>query len=180
MYIVLKQIDEKEVLPESKISQFNKNVVDNNLIIALSNTFGFDDEKLTANANFINTITKKGSTKIFVFRFSEYACSSCVEFALNELKNLKPHVKDSDILIISSFSKNRDYYILKKKIKEKYSFINEFNDIQIIGELKSIVAPHFFILDNEAKIKYFYMYQDNIKVLNEKYFDVIKTKFKHR
>lgn len=176
LYYLLNLRKQPSEISNKELAQEN---VINNLINSFSKSFKFNNHDLKCSTILSDSLKKSILTKKFVLRFSEFACITCIDDALNQIKELKPDVKDSNILIISSFSESRGFNIFKNKFKSDYTFINESVDFLIEGELKNVLQPHFFILNNELKINNFYIYQENIPKLNKHFFNKIKTEFKY-
>ena len=175
LVVVLLYVNSNINQTTSSNEYISKSNLDKNLIDFISKKFIIDNSYLKSSGFLSDTLKKNILNNKLVLRFSEFACTTCIDDALNEIKKIKHIIKDSNVLIVTSFSNVRDFEIFKSRFKSNYNFINEYQDFAMVGGLENISSPHFFILDNDLKINSLYVYQKNIKDMNKIYFERIKT-----
>lgn len=108
-------------------------------------------------------------TPLLVFRYSNYACNICIDFALDELKKVFPdYASNPNILFIAS-----DY-----KSKTKTNFSNSINikESNLGLSLEDTKLPFYFILVND-KAEHVFVPDKSAPELTKTYLSEIKKRY---
>ncbi len=126
---------------------------------------------------YLKSVLSDKRKKLFVCRFSEYNCSSCVNYSIKMLLKSADFIGKENILFLGNFTDNRIFQREMKLYGIDSSFmVLNTGDVQILADKLEI--PYFFILDgnlnvlsismpNKATPKLDYSY---IELIGERYF----------
>lgn len=123
--------------------------------------------------NIKNVINEK-TKKILVCRFSELACESCIQFAIENIKKRSEEVGVDNIIFLCSYMNNK---MLMRMIEiyniEQYKVFN-YNSLAI--SIDDWRKPYYFILDHNLTISDILIPQKTSHSLINHYFNSILDK----
>lgn len=112
-----------------------------------------------------------------VLKFSQYHCSSCVDYALKELKLMNNKISNDKILIIGAYENKRLFQIIKKKhsIDIPFYFLRTQDDSDKI--LNEENMPYICIVNKERITRDLLIPIKEIPYHIQKYFNIISRKY---
>jgi hypothetical protein len=122
----------------------------------------------------IGSIIQK-STKL-VLRFNEYTCDVCVRDEISALEGIAKVIGKENIIVISSFSRIRDFISFKKLNQIPYSCYNLCKS-NLGLDIEKLNHPFLFVLDDDFITKLVFIPETNISFVQTDYFNIIINRF---
>lgn len=145
-----------------------------NIVKAEASQFMLQSRSITgAEESIAALMSTEGHPKL-IFRFDKYACETCLDNAIADLEQYREKIGESNILILTSFTVERDWLLLKNRLKGKYQYYNMKSDTWIRYEKEGEhLPPHFFMLTTAMKPAFFFFYTKELPELNKGYFEAV-------
>lgn len=165
------------------VEKFNKlhleyNNLKNNYFLQLNDNLSFINPNKKIIDIFGDTLSLKDimfHKPKLVFSFSTFACSSCVESAIERLENIETGVGCENIILLTNYESVRDLVVFYKRTKLNYP-IYRINDEFFNLGVDKIHLPYFFVLKDDFRIQDIYIVdQINLNV-TKKYLEIISKK----
>jgi len=179
----------------SKLIKFQKqNINDNQTIERLSEIndkyFNSFQHQFETESSYIDTdvllikfngdIVKLGNliggTPKLILRYTEYECQACVIEEIKRLNELSNIIGKNNIIILSSYSNDRDAIIFSKYYKVLPTIYNISNEKLKLNPSKH-QRPYLFILDNDLIIKNLFFPLKELPKLSALYYNAVVTRY---
>ncbi|PCH68236.1 MAG: hypothetical protein COC06_09905 [Bacteroidales bacterium] len=143
--------------------------------------YQFSAENINVNQNLISenrdTVSFRDVIKkdyVFVIRFAEFNCLTCVS---SEIKLLKENICDiNQVICISSYKRYEDMIKVKRILDIPIKIYNT-TDVFFIEEQKSNELPCCFLIDKNLNVHHFFILAPREKDYNSKYYNYIFTEY---
>ena len=111
-----------------------------------------------------------------VFRYSELNCNVCYQKVLDELSGLIKKIGPENILIITSYSNQRELYNFMR-INNITKNVFNIGSATLGLPVDDYDVPYLFVLDRSLKTKLLFIPFKQNPVMTKKYFLFVKDKF---
>ena len=131
------------------------------------------------NEDFFKELNKRElKTPVFMIRFAEVHCSSCMVRDINLLKDYIPKESWSNILMIASYE-NEDYFRLFARIHDLEDKNIQRVDSHFLEVDKQLTdAPYYMLLDKDLKIQEFFISSKFLDERTETFFKDLFSRYK--
>jgi len=130
----------------------------------------------TQNGDEVSMKTLVGSSSKFVLRYSELHCSSCVEKQILLFNKVVDRIGEDNVLIISSYTNNRDLLLFKRMNQIKLPVYN-IKDANLGISAEGADSPIFFVLSNNLRVSNVFLPLEYDPILTEEYHERIMKKY---
>lgn len=112
--------------------------------------------------------------KIFVCRFSEMDCESCIDYAIKQVIELCDSVEGLNVLYLGNYRNNRSF--TKQKNMYGIEACKALNVASLGMPIEDLNRPYYFVLDDSLRVWDIFVPNKVSKDLLRKYFDLILDK----
>lgn len=127
------------------------------------------------NIHSLQNYFKQQQKRILVCRFSEYCCSSCVDYAIKYLLEKKDSIGQENILFLGGQTNNRLFNREKKLYGIHQMNVGNCTDLGL--SIEKISYPYFLVIDSTLKVLNVFVPEKKNESFNNEYFDLILKRY---
>lgn len=107
-----------------------------------------------------------------VFRFTEENCNECIDAELRGLKELSVFVGDTNIVVLGSYARQRDFKIICQTYHIDFPVYNIASTF-ISSPIENVNRPYLFVLDSSLNVSYLFVPNKEMPDLSTAFYQMV-------